>query len=71
MTAPKRRWPRFTLRTLFVVVTGLAFWIAWGASIIRSEMPNWELIPFVAVSAFIVTVLASAFLTWFVTRRRS
>jgi hypothetical protein len=29
MTLPNRRWPRFTLRTLFVVVTILAILAAW------------------------------------------
>ena len=29
MTAPKRRWPRFSLRTLFVVVTVLCCWLGW------------------------------------------
>jgi hypothetical protein len=30
MTAPKRRWPRFTLRTLFVEVTVLGVALAWA-----------------------------------------
>ena len=31
ISAPNRRWPTFTLRTLFVVVTVLACWLAWTA----------------------------------------
>ncbi len=29
-TTPKRRWPRFTLRTLFVVVTVFGVWLGWN-----------------------------------------
>ena len=35
--APKRRWPRFTLRTLFVVVTVFACWLAWSFNWLRER----------------------------------
>jgi hypothetical protein len=35
MTAPRRRWFRFSLRTLFVVVTLLACWLAWNRSLVE------------------------------------
>ena len=36
--APKRRWLRFTLRTLFVVVTVFSIWLGWQASVVRERM---------------------------------
>jgi hypothetical protein len=37
MTAPKRRWPRFTLRTLFIVVTVFGCWLAYELNWIRER----------------------------------
>jgi hypothetical protein len=34
---PKRRWPRFTLRTLFVVVTVFGVWLGWQLNWIRQR----------------------------------
>jgi hypothetical protein len=34
---PKRRWPRFTLRTLFVVVTAFGIWLGWNFNILRQR----------------------------------
>ncbi len=36
-TAPKRRWPRFSLRTLFVVVTAFACWLGWNLHQVREH----------------------------------
>ena len=36
-TAPKPRWPRFTLRTLFVLVTVVCFWLGWGIHQVRER----------------------------------
>jgi hypothetical protein len=33
--APQRRWFRFSLRTLFVVVTVIACWLGWNVQIVR------------------------------------
>jgi hypothetical protein len=68
--ARKRRWLRFSLRTLFVVVTVLACWIGWGAWTFRSATSGLDLVPFVIVSVFGVIALASAVLTWFAVRLR-
>jgi hypothetical protein len=35
--APKRRWPRFSLRTLFVVVTVLGCWLGYQLNWIRQR----------------------------------
>ena len=35
MTAPHRRWPQFTSRTLFIVVTAIAFWLGWQLHDVR------------------------------------
>ena len=37
--APKRRWFRFSLRTLFVVVTmfGVACWLGWNLRVVRQR----------------------------------
>jgi len=35
--SPKRRWPRYSLRTLFVVVTVFAVWLGWGLHWSRSR----------------------------------
>jgi len=37
ITAPKRRWFRYSLRTLFVVVTLFACWLGWNPSRIRER----------------------------------
>jgi hypothetical protein len=34
-TAPKRRWLRFSLRTMFVAFTGVAVWLGWNLHIVR------------------------------------
>ena len=34
---PKRRWPRFTLRTLFVVVTMFGVWLGWNVKQVRER----------------------------------
>ena len=34
---PKRRWFRFSLRMLFVLVTVLCVWIGWNANIVRER----------------------------------
>jgi len=36
-STPKRRWFRFSLRTLFVVVTVLGIWLGWNAEIVRER----------------------------------
>ena len=36
-TAHKRRWPRFSLRTLFVVVTVFCVWLGWNLPIVRQR----------------------------------
>jgi hypothetical protein len=43
MTAPKRRGLRFSLRTLFVVVTALACWLGWNLHQVRERdrMAAW------------------------------
>lgn len=66
MTAPNRRLFRFSLRTLFVMLTLLACWIGWGVWTIRSATLDIERMPFVVVSVFIGAVLSGAFLTWLV-----
>jgi len=35
--APKRRWFRFSLRTLFVVVTVIACWLGWSLNWMRDR----------------------------------
>jgi hypothetical protein len=35
--APKRRWFRFSLRTLFVVVTVGCIWLAWNVNIVQQR----------------------------------
>jgi hypothetical protein len=35
--APKRRWLRYSLRTLFVVVTVFGVWLGWQASIVHER----------------------------------
>ncbi len=34
--APKHRWFRFSLRTLFVLITALALWLGWEMKSIRA-----------------------------------
>jgi hypothetical protein len=34
---PKQRWFRFSLRTLFVVITVVAVWLGWQASIVHER----------------------------------
>jgi hypothetical protein len=41
--APKRRWLRFSLRTLFVVVTVFACWLGWNVNRVRQR---YELIEY-------------------------
>jgi hypothetical protein len=43
MTAPKRRWFRYSLRTLFVVVTVFGIWLGWNLHEVneRSRMAGW------------------------------
>ena len=43
MTAPKRRWPRYTLRTLFVVVTACAVWLGWNVNQVQERKRLLEL----------------------------
>jgi hypothetical protein len=43
MTAPRRRWFRFSLRTLFVVVTVLACWLSWNRSLVQRRRPFLEM----------------------------
>ena len=35
--SPKRRWFRFSLRTLFLVVTVFCLWLGWQASVVRER----------------------------------
>jgi hypothetical protein len=47
--APKRRWPRFSLRTLFVVVTVFGCWLGYELNWIRQRHaviaePKWSVI---------------------------
>jgi len=37
MTDPKRRWARFSLRTMFVAVAILCLWFAWNANLVRQR----------------------------------
>ena len=37
MTAPKRRWPQFSLRTLFVVVTVFGCWLGYQLNWIQQR----------------------------------
>jgi hypothetical protein len=37
MTAPRRRWFRFSLRTLFVVVTAFGIWLGWQLHVVRER----------------------------------
>jgi len=37
MTAPNRPWFRFSLRTLFIVVTVFCCWLGWQANIVRER----------------------------------
>src|ERR1700690_2367557 len=41
--APKRRWLRFSLRTLFVVVTVFGIWLGWQTNVVRERrtMRDW------------------------------
>jgi len=36
-TCPRQHWFRFSLRTLFVVVTGLCCWLGWEVSVVRQR----------------------------------
>jgi hypothetical protein len=36
--APKRRWFRFSLRTMFVVVTAASCWLGWNANIVHRRL---------------------------------
>ena len=44
--APKRRWFRFSLRSLFLVVTALCLWLGWNVNVVRlrravlAQVPN-------------------------------
>jgi hypothetical protein len=42
-SAPKRRWFRFSLRTLFVVVTVFGIWLGWQLHFVtrRKQAINW------------------------------
>lgn len=45
MTAPKRRWPRFSLRTLFVAVTVFGCWLGYELNWIRQRhaaLVKWD-----------------------------
>jgi hypothetical protein len=44
MTAPRRRWPRFSLRTLLVVVTVSGAWIGWNLNVVshRQRLLEWS-----------------------------
>jgi hypothetical protein len=37
MNAPKHRWLRFRLRTMFVLVTAVALWLGWELRIVRQR----------------------------------
>jgi len=37
MTTPKRRWFRFSLRSLFVLLTLVGLWLGWDVPIIRQR----------------------------------
>jgi len=66
MTAPKRRWFSFSLRTLFVVVTAFAVWLGCGAWTFQDdERIVWRIV-FTVASAFITMILGGAVLTWLV-----
>jgi hypothetical protein len=41
-SAPKRRWFRFSLRTLFVVVTVIACWLGWNVHVVRQRQAVWR-----------------------------
>ena len=51
IATPKRRWLRFSLRGMFVLVTVLGVWLGWNASIVRQRQAaraeflneGWEL----------------------------
>ncbi len=68
--APSRRWFHYSLRTLFVVVTGLSCWIAWIAWTFRTTTWDVDRIPVIVASIFIAMILGGAFLTWIVAPER-
>ena len=43
-TKPKRRWFRFSLRTLLVTVTLLCVWLGWQARIVQERKGLLELL---------------------------
>jgi len=63
-STPKRRWFRFSLRTLFVVVTVAACYIGWGAWAVRSTGSYVERLAFIVGSVFLAMMLVGAFFTW-------
>ena len=66
---PKRRWPRISLRALFVVLAGISCWLAWIVSAFRSQDLVGLLAAAVA-SFFIALVIGGALLTWLVAPSR-
>jgi hypothetical protein len=34
---PKRRWLRFSLRTMFVLITAVSIWLGWTVSVVRER----------------------------------
>jgi len=43
LPAPKRRWLRFSLRSMFVLVTLVAIWLGWNVHVVRqrNDMTTW------------------------------
>lgn len=41
---PHRRWFRFGLRTMFVVLTVFSLWLGWQAKIVRDRRGLWHMI---------------------------
>jgi hypothetical protein len=39
--APRRRWFRYSLRTLFVVMTVVCCWLGWNVHIVRQRQAAW------------------------------
>jgi hypothetical protein len=60
---PKRRWFRFSLRTMFVVATASALWVGLGACAFQSDSFLF-MMAFIVGSFFATLILASACATW-------